>query len=86
MKSDLKKVGLHCSWEDLTEGMQIYGEMTSKEFKTGEWATVQPVLDNTKCIHCLLCVDNCPCQAIAVQHSWGEAIHIAKRHAKKTSL
>lgn len=41
MKSDLKKVGLHCSWEDLTEGMQIYGEMTSKEFKTGEWATVQ---------------------------------------------
>lgn len=43
-------------------------------------------IKNEECIHCLLCVDNCPCQAIAVQHSWGEAIHIAKRHAKKTSL
>lgn len=66
MKSDLKKVGLHCSWEDLTEGMQIYGEITSKEFKTGEWATVQPVLDNTKCIHCLLCIPVCPDSCISV--------------------
>ena len=27
-----------------------------------------------------------PSQAIAIQHSWKEAIVIAKRHAKKTSL
>ena len=46
--------------------MQIYDEMTSKEFKTGEWATVQPVLDNTKCIHCLLCIPVCPDSCISV--------------------
>ncbi|MGN0525568.1 4Fe-4S dicluster domain-containing protein [Eubacterium sp.] len=65
MKSDLKKLGLKCSWEDLTEGMQIYGSMTSKEFKTGEWATVKPTLDSEKCINCLLCIPVCPDSCIA---------------------
>ena len=37
MKSDLNKLNLECKWQDLTEGMQIYGSMTSEEFNTGEW-------------------------------------------------
>jgi NAD-dependent dihydropyrimidine dehydrogenase PreA subunit/flavodoxin len=44
------------------------------------------VINESDCIHCSLCKDNCPSQSIAVQHSWKEAIIIAKRHAKKTSL
>jgi pyruvate ferredoxin oxidoreductase delta subunit len=66
MKSDLTKLGLDCSWQDLTLGMQIYGEMTSKEFMTGEWASVKPLLDESKCIHCLMCVPVCPDSCIPV--------------------
>ena len=66
MKTDLTKVGLDCKWSDLTEGMQIYGEMTSVEFKTGEWASVKPSLDNDKCIHCLMCIPVCPDSCISV--------------------
>ena len=66
MKSDLTKLGLDCKWTDLTEGMQIYGSSTSVEFKTGEWASVKPELDNEKCIHCLLCIPVCPDSCISV--------------------
>ncbi|MCM1115216.1 MAG: 4Fe-4S binding protein [Clostridium sp.] len=66
MKSDVNKLHLECSWQDLTEGMQIYGEMTSKAFNTGEWTSVKPELDWDKCIHCLMCVPVCPDSCIAV--------------------
>ena len=44
------------------------------------------VVNKSDCIHCSMCKEQCPSQAIAIQHSWKEAIAIAKRHAKKTSL
>lgn len=67
MKSDLTKLGLDCKWSDLTEGMQIYGSSTSVEFKTGEWTSVKPVIDESKCIHCLMCVPVCPDSCIIVK-------------------
>lgn len=66
MKSDVNKLGQDCKWQDLTEGMQIYGEMTALDFNTGEWATVKPELDEEKCIHCLICVPVCPDSVIPV--------------------
>lgn len=66
MKSDLSKLGLDCKWTDLTEGMQIYGSSTSVDFKTGEWASVKPLLDEEKCINCFLCVPVCPDSCISV--------------------
>lgn len=33
---------------------------TAKEYKTGDWKTFKPVLDENKCIHCLLCWAYCP--------------------------
>ncbi len=66
MKSDISKLGLDCTWHDVTEGMQIYGETTAKEFKTGEWATVKPIFHEDKCIECLLCVPVCPDSVIPV--------------------
>ncbi|MGN0532868.1 MAG: 4Fe-4S binding protein [Eubacterium sp.] len=66
MKSNLEKLHLDCSWQDLTEGMQIYGEKTSEDFNTGEWTSVQPVIDEAKCIHCLMCVPVCPDSCIPV--------------------
>ncbi|MDT8719730.1 4Fe-4S binding protein [Clostridium sp. 19966] len=47
----------------------------------------KPIVRNQEdCIHCSICKEQCPSQAIVIQHSWREAIAIAKRHAKKTSL
>ena len=66
MKSDINKLHLDCNWQDLTEGMQIYGEETSKEFNTGEWTTTKPELDWSKCIQCLICVPVCPDSCIPV--------------------
>lgn len=67
MKSDVKKLGPDCGWQDLTEGMQIYGEMTSREFNTGEWTSVKPELHEDLCIHCLMCVPVCPDSVISVK-------------------
>ncbi len=39
-----------------------------------------------ECTHCLLCIENCPTASISVHHTYIEAIAIAKRHAKRTSL
>lgn len=44
------------------------------------------VINEVDCIHCSLCKENCPSQAIIIQHSWKEAIAIAKRHINRTSL
>ncbi len=68
MKSDLSKLGLKCSWQDLTDGMQIHGESTSVEFMTGEWTSHKPEIDETKCIHCLMCVPVCPDSCITVNN------------------
>ena len=55
--------------------------------KVFEIKNKKPIVVNEQdCIHCSLCKDQCPSQAIAIQHSWKEAIGIAKRHVKKTSL
>lgn len=82
MKTDLNKLGLDCSWEDLTEGMQIYGSMTSVEFKTGEWATIKPMLDQEKCINCLLCLPVCPDSCIGVKEGTLERGPIDYDHCK----
>lgn len=82
MSTDLSKLSLDCSWKDLTEGMQIYGEMTSKEFKTGEWATIKPELDHDKCINCLLCIPVCPDSCIGVLPGTQERGPIDYDHCK----
>jgi ferredoxin len=46
---------------------------------------VAPVSERD-CIHCGLCRQSCPANAIAVRHSPLEAIKIAKRHAHRKSL
>lgn len=47
----------------------------------------KPIIKNeADCTHCSLCINNCPEQAISIHHSLNEAIAIAKRHARRTSL
>ncbi|MCQ2507508.1 MAG: 4Fe-4S binding protein [Dorea sp.] len=65
-KSDISKLGVKAKWNELTDGMIIVGTGTSKGFMTGEWAISQPVVDESKCKQCLLCVPVCPDSCIPV--------------------
>lgn len=38
MATDISKLGVKATWEELTEGMIVAGAGTSKEFNTGEWS------------------------------------------------
>lgn len=40
MATDISKLGVKATWEELTEGMIVAGAGTSKEFNTGEWSEV----------------------------------------------
>ncbi len=52
--SNLKKAN------EIEEGGIIDKAKSSKNFKTGSWRTFKPVIDESKCIHCMHCVLNCP--------------------------
>ena len=54
-------------WQDITEGNKIYEAATSRQFKTGEWRTQDPVHIVDKCKECYLCVPVCPDSCIPVQ-------------------
>lgn len=45
---------------EMEEGGMIDVPKTSRNFKTGAWRTFKPVIDESKCIHCMQCVINCP--------------------------
>ena len=60
MSNSAKNINETTRWQDLTTGLQIYEPATSKGFMTGEWRTVTPVLDESKCTNCLLCEPYCP--------------------------
>ena len=49
MATDISKLGVKATWEELTEGMIVAGAGTSKEFNTGEWSEVKPEFIADKC-------------------------------------
>jgi len=44
--------------------------ISSLEYKTGDWRVFKPVIDDNKCIKCLLCNIYCPDMSIKVR--WDE--------------
>jgi pyruvate ferredoxin oxidoreductase delta subunit len=66
MATDITKLGLRATWQELTEGMTIAGSGTSKAFHTGEWTSVKPEFHADKCRQCLLCTPVCPDSSIPV--------------------
>lgn len=66
MRTDISKIHDNSKWTELTPGNHVYGGGTSKAFNTGEWRTSTPVLDESKCVHCLLCAPVCPDSCIPV--------------------
>lgn len=57
------------SWKDFPEGVHI--EVTDKptgfDYITAGWRTFKPVLDESKCVHCMICWMVCPDNAIVVK-------------------
>lgn len=49
---------------ELLIGGKILEAGNSQQFKTGGWKSKKPVLDRSKCISCMRCVDFCPDMAI----------------------
>ncbi len=54
-------------WQDLDAGPILPGE-TSRRFLTGDWRERRPLLDLTRCVHCLLCWLYCPDTSIRVEN------------------
>ncbi len=47
-------------WQELPLAASIVEPATSLEYKTGDWKTLKPVVDTTKCIRCATCYIFCP--------------------------
>ena len=47
------------------KGAVIAEPGSTKKYKTGDWRTFKPSIDNTKCIKCGKCWMNCPDAAIS---------------------
>ena len=55
-----KDINEQSKWQELTPGCEIYEPATASMTITGEWRTMVPKWDATKCKQCLLCAPYCP--------------------------
>ena len=51
-------------WKDIPIGGVIDEPGKAREYKTGTWRVLRPVLHEDKCIHCMFCWLYCPDLAI----------------------
>jgi pyruvate ferredoxin oxidoreductase gamma subunit len=55
-------------WQEVPIGAVVTQAGSAREYHTGAWRTMRPVLDPNKCNDCLLCWLFCPDSAILVEH------------------
>jgi len=60
----LAKVEPEPRWQDIEPGLTISVPGSSEEYKTGEWRSSCPVVDQSKCIKCGICYIFCPDMSI----------------------
>ena len=51
-------------WRQLARGAVVVEPGSAKQFKTGDWRTKKPILQESKCTNCLFCWIWCPEPAI----------------------
>ncbi|MFA5383885.1 MAG: 4Fe-4S dicluster-binding protein [Eubacteriales bacterium] len=51
-------------WKDLETGCVVSDAGNASQYRTGDWRSLQPVWDKTKCIRCGVCFLFCPDAAI----------------------
>ena len=62
MSSDEKS-----GWKKLPIAATVVEPGSSLKYKTGDWRAFRPVVDEAKCVNCLLCWIYCPDSAIVRQ-------------------
>ncbi len=55
-------------WTEVTPGATILTPGNSVDYQTGDWRSERPVIDFSKCIHCLFCYAFCPDGAIITEN------------------
>jgi pyruvate ferredoxin oxidoreductase delta subunit len=58
------KTRLDLAWQELEVGATLITPGNSEEYKSGDWRSMRPVVDNKKCIKCGTCYIFCPDAAI----------------------
>lgn len=51
-------------WKSVPIGGVIQTPGSARNYKTGDWRTFKPILDEKKCVKCLICWIYCPEPAI----------------------
>ena len=67
---------LNAGWKTIPIGGKIVEAGNAREYETGSWRAMRPVLDIEKCINCLQCWVFCPDAAIDVQDGEVVGFHL----------
>lgn len=67
-------------WKDIPIGGVITEAGNAAQYRTGDWRTFKPVLDEDECISCLQCWIHCPDAAIMVEE--GKMVGYDYEHCK----
>ncbi len=59
-----ESIGKKLGWRDIPIGGLITRRASALMNKTGSWKSFRPIIDESKCINCSLCVTHCPDNAI----------------------
>lgn len=55
------------TWKEIPIGGLILEAGNAETYKTGDWRSMRPIVDQDKCINCLNCWIMCPDVAILVE-------------------
>jgi len=47
-------------WKDIEIGAIVTSPGSASQYKTGDWRSLRPIWDNTRCIKCGMCALFCP--------------------------
>jgi len=61
-------VKLNAGWREIPIGGKIVDAGNAREYETGSWRAMRPVVDLEKCINCLQCWVFCPESSVDVKH------------------
>lgn len=80
MKQKGIEINDQVSWQKITLAGAVYGGGTAKQFFTGDWRSMKPVMVWDKCKQCLLCAPVCPDSSIPVKD--GKRLEFDYDHCK----
>lgn len=69
-------VKLNAGWREIPIGGKIVDAGNAREYETGSWRAMRPVVDLEKCINCLQCWVFCPESSIDVKDEEMVGFHL----------